>query len=197
MFQARHAPVADSLVLAPGVGLARARAHEVSGPSRTVFAALAAGRMTGPVLWLRPAWAAERPTGAGLWGLVDPGRIVFGAGSHPREILWAARQALLSGAVPLVLAELPEPPALTPVRRLHLAAEAGGTVESAPLLLLLTPDPGGAPGVDSRWRIAPVPGWAKDGAPRWQLTRLRARMASETSWEMRIERGETRLDPLP
>lgn len=191
MLQSCHVPVADTLVLAPEVGLARARAHEVCGPARTVFAALVAARMTGPVFWLHPAWAGERPTGSGLAGFVDPGRIVFGAPGHAREILWAARQALQSGQVPLVVMELPEPPGLTPVRRLHLAAERGAA--AAPLALLLTPDPGGAAGVESRWHIAPAPGWAKDGAARWQLTRAKARMAGEKSWPMRLEQSVPRL----
>lgn len=193
MLLTRHALVADRLDLAPGIGLARARAHEVTGPARVVFAALVAGRMQGPVLWLRSAWAGERPAGAGLAGLLDPGRIVFGAADRPGDILWAARQALQGGEVPLVVAEMPEPPGLTPVRRLHLAAERGAAAGAAPLALLLTPDPGGAAGVESRWRIAPAPGWAKDGAPRWQLTRARARMAGEKTWEMRLEDGVPRL----
>src|SRR5690606_34314952 len=76
MLQTRYAPVADTLHLAPGVELAWARAHEAFGPGRVVFAALAAARARGPVLWLRLAWAGERPTGSGLAGFLDPGRIV-------------------------------------------------------------------------------------------------------------------------
>ena len=188
-----HIPGADRLQLAPEIGLARARAHEVTGPARAVFAALVAARTTGPVLWLRPAWAGERLTGSGLAGFLDPGRVVFAAAGQPREILWAARQALQGGEVPLVVAELPEPPGLTPVRRLHLAAERGAAAGAVPLALLLTPDPGGAAGVESRWRLAPAPGWARDGAARWQLTRARARMAGAKTWEMRLDDGVPHL----
>jgi protein ImuA len=193
MLQTRHAPAADTLVLAPGVGLVRGRAHEATGPTRVAFALMAAARLEGPVLWLQPGWVVERPMGDGMRAFVDPGRLVFGRARAAADILWAAEEALRTGLVPLVVAELPEPPGLTPVRRLHLAAEAGAAHGPAPLALLLTQG-AGAPGVESRWHLAPAPGWVS-GAPRWQLTRARARMAPERSWEMRLEAGRVRLEP--
>ncbi len=195
MLQTRHAPAADELALAPGVGLARARAHEAAGPARVVFALCAAARLTGPVLWLQPGWMAERLMGDGVRGFLDPGRLVFGRARTAPEILWAAEEALRTGLVPLVAAELPALPGLTAVRRLHLAAEAGAARGSAPLALLLTPGTGGAPGIETRWHLAPAPGWARDGRPRWRLTRARARMAPERSWEMTLEAGRMRLAP--
>lgn len=193
MLQTRHAPAPDTLHLAPEVGLARARAHEVAGPARVVFALMVAARSTGPVLWLQPAWARERLMGDGVRGFLDPGRLVFGRARSAIDILWAAEQALLSGRVPLVVADLPEPPALTPVRRLHLAAETGAAAGTAPMALLLTPGDGGAPGVETRWHLAPAPGWAEGAAPRWRLTRARARMAPPMTWEMILERGQVHL----
>jgi protein ImuA len=187
-----HAAAGEALRLAPGLDLARGRAHEATGPARRTFALLVAAATSGPVLWLHPAWERERLMGDGLRGLLDPGRLVFGGGRGATDLLWAAEEALRSGLVPLIVAEMPAPPALTPVRRLHLAATAGG---GAPLMLLLTPDPGGAAGVETRWHIAPAPGWARDGAPRWRLARLRARMAPPAVWEMAREGGRVTLAP--
>ena len=196
MLQTRHAPVADVLALAPAVELARARAHEVTGPARVGFALLAAAGLEGPVLWLQPAWETGRLMGDGVRGLIDPGRLVFGRTRTAPELFWAAEEALRSGLVPLVVVELPAVPGLTPVRRLHLAAEAGAERGMAPLALLLTPEPGGAAGVETRWRVAAAPGWAIDGRPRWRLTRLRARTAAERAWELRLEAGgRMRLAP--
>jgi protein ImuA len=192
MFQTRRVH-ADTLVLAPGIGLALGRAHEATGPARVAFALMVAARLEGPVLWLRPGWAVERLLGDGVRGFVDPGRIVFGRADTAPDILWAAEEALRSGQVALVVAELPEPPELTPVRRLHLAA---GAAQALPLALLRTPVGAGAPGVESRWHLAPAPGWVS-GAPRWRLTRARARMAPEQSWEMRLEAGRIALSPGP
>jgi hypothetical protein len=59
--------------------------------------------------------------------------------------------------------------------------------------ILLTPGDGGAPGVETRWHLAPAPGWAAGGAPRWRLTRARARMAPPMTWEMILERGQVHL----
>jgi protein ImuA len=192
MFQTRRTPVADILALAPGVGLARGRAHEATGPARVAFALMVGARLEGPVLWLRPGWAVERPMGDGIRDFLDPGRIVFGRAGVAADILWAAEEALRSRAVPLVVAELPEPPELTPVRRLHLAAQAGAAHGPAPLALLLTPAGAGAPGVESRWHLAPAPGWVS-GAPRWRLTRALARVAPERSWEVRLGGGRIAL----
>ena len=121
----RHASVTSEVTLAPGVALARPRAHEATGPARAVFALLAAARLTGPVLWLTPRRSAERPFGDGLSAFLDPSRLVLARTRKPIDSLWAAEEALRSGQVPLVVADLPDPPNLTSVRRLHLAAESG------------------------------------------------------------------------
>ena len=102
------------LVLAPGMELAPARAHEAAGPARAVFALLAAAPLAGPVLWLQPAWAAERLMGDGVRAFLHPGRLVFGRGPHRDDLLWTAEEALRTGLVPLVVAELPSSPASPP-----------------------------------------------------------------------------------
>ena len=98
MLQTRHAPAADELALAPGVALARARAHEAAGPARAVFALLAAARLTGPVLWLQAGRAGERPARRRH---PRPSSIPPASSSRrarkPAEALWAAEEALRTG----------------------------------------------------------------------------------------------------
>ncbi len=193
MFQQRRALRPGLLPIAPGLDLARARAHEFCGPSRHLAALLVGGATAGPILWLRHAWDRDAVFGDGAREFLDPCRLVFGKARTAPEILWAAEEALRTGLMPLTVIELAEPPGLTQVRRLHLAAEEGAERAAAPLALILTPGRGGAAGVETRWHLAPAPGLAVDGVRRWRLSRLRARSAPEASWEMTVRDGRIRL----
>lgn len=171
------------------LSLTIARVHEACGPARRTFALAVAAGMQGPVLWISPGWMAERLNPDGMLRLVSPSRFLFVTPRRAEDLLWTMEEALRSGAVPLVVADLPGPPALTPVRRLHLAAETGAAEgRHPPLGLILTPE-GAAPGVESRWSLAPRhPDTATE---RWEMRRLRARTAPEAVWtvEARPERG--------
>jgi protein ImuA len=174
-----------------GLSLARGRVHEICGPARIALAALILAQAQGPALWVSPGWLPERLYPPGLAEFTDPGRLIFARAQRPEDLLWAMEEALRSGAAPLVLADLPSLPALTPVRRLHLAAEAGAEVAGhrgrlMPLGLILTPDEGGAQGVESRWHFAPAPSGSTllEARQAWTLGRLRARMAPPASWHL-------------
>lgn len=170
-----HRPdAAPGVTIADDLRLALGRVHELNGLARRMLALAIAARLSGPVLWIAPSRANVRPNPDGFARWLNPGRLIHIHASHDRDVLWAMEEALRSGAAPLAIADLPAPPSLTAVRRMHLAAEAG-TAESgrAPLGLLMTPD-GGAPGVETRWRMTPD---FRDGAPAWHLDRQRARTA--------------------
>ena len=200
--QRTHRPL--QTVLPPIMALDRGRVHEICGAARRRLAVQAAAGLQGPVLWIAPGWITDRLHGAGLCALMDPGRVIF---AHPRraeDLLWCAEEALRTGAVPLVVCELPEPPGLTPVRRLHLAAETGGAEGKVlPLGLLLSPGTGGAAGVESRWQLEPAHGAATAPSPArtgWRLARLRARNAPPAEWalsESQTRDGRRTLHPSP
>ncbi|WP_137110402.1 ImuA family protein [Rhodobacter sp. SY28-1] len=194
----------DLQPLAGDLTLRRGRVHELCGPSRIMLAARIMARTHGPVVWIRPGWVAERLNAAGLQPLADPARLILVQAHRDENLLWAAEEALRSGAAPLVVAELLAPPALTPTRRLHLAAETGAEAarrdgQTAPLGLILLPGAGGAQGVESRWHMAPAPSRALlwSGEDSFTLTRQRARLLPPASWSLRTTpRGET-LEPRP
>ena len=185
-----------------GLALLRARVHEICGPARAVLAAMAMQRSDGPVLWIFPSWLAERMYPDGLQEFANPSRLIMAGVRRPEDALWAAEEALRSGAVPLVVAELPDPPSLTPVRRLNLAAEAGAEAARhwrriAPLGLLLTPGDGGAQGAESRWHMgyAPSRSTLLERHEAWVMSRRRARGYSS---RVRSRRGSAgRWGPPP
>ncbi|MGY6632698.1 MAG: ImuA family protein [Alkalilacustris sp.] len=170
------------------------RVHELCGPARRTLALWLAQRCKGPVVWIAAAHAPERLHAPGVAAAgLDPARLTFVDCPTADDLLWTAEEALRhlaavrgSGAV---VADIAAPPRLTPVRRLHLAAggaEAGQTQvpdrpPGLPLGLLLTPENGGAQGVESRWHLRP-----NHGADRscWDLERRRARGAGPTAWQV-------------
>ncbi|GAB4389277.1 ImuA family protein [Albidovulum sp.] len=162
--------------------LARARIHEFCGPARHALALMAAQATEGPVLWIRPAWLAEDLLPQGILPFTDPGRLLLVRPRRAEDLLWCLEETLRSGAAALAVAELAEPPALTPVRRLLLAAETGaGTGPATPTGLILTPAAGGAAGIDSRWHATPLPG---GGSRLWRLDILRSRDGTGGSWQI-------------
>jgi protein ImuA len=208
-----HAPgrPEEHMPLAGDLALRRGRVHELCGPSRVMLAALVMAKARGPVVWIRPGWGAERLNATGLQPLADPGRLILVHADRDDGLLWVTEEALRSGAAPLVVTELMTPPALTPIRRLHLAAEAGASAARrearlAPVGLLVLPGPGGAQGVESRWHLTPAPSrsllWSDEQS--WTLTRLRARLAPPARWTLRRINGgrealatEPMADPHP
>ncbi len=170
---------ASQAVLTDAVSFVHGRVHELCGPSRRSLAIMIASKLEGPVLWIRPAWTQDRVAADGVAPWLNPARIVFLDARSVEDLLWCTEEALRSGAAPMVITELPEPPALTPVRRLHLAAQAAKPMA---LAMLLTPEDGGAQGVETRWHMAPA---HEAGQQSWQLTRLRARMEPPASWCLR------------
>jgi protein ImuA len=168
------------LTLAPG------RVHEFCGTARRTLALTLARRMTGPVFWIAPGWSADRLNPEGVLSFLDPGRLIFVTPRRAEDLLWSMEEVLRAGAVPLVVADLPAPPALTPVRRLQLAAETGAAEgRLVPLGLLLTPGRGGAAGAESRWECLPRHAGTARADRAWTLHRRRARTAPEAEWSLR------------
>lgn len=159
------------------LSLTRGRVHEFCGNARRTLAMLLAARTQGPVFWISPGWTGEHLNPEAMVQFANPGRFTFVSPRRGEDILWAMEEILRSGAVPLVVAELPMPASLTPVRRLHLAAESAAPT---PLGILLSGGDGGSQGVENRWQLGA-------DAPGWVLKRLRARAQPPKSWKLKTK----------
>jgi protein ImuA len=169
-----------ALQLHPEISLPLARVHEACGPARRSFAMWLVRRTQGPVIWIAPSWHPDQLNPDGVRDFVDPGRFLFVHPTRAEDLLWCMEEVLRAGAVALAVADLPGAPGLTPVRRMHLAAETGvGVGLHRPLGLLLTPGDGGAQGIETRWHMAPC----HSGKLRqWHLARRRARTQPPKTW---------------
>ncbi|UUV07359.1 ImuA family protein [Ruegeria sp. YS9] len=195
---ARQAP---GVSLHPQITLQLGRVHEACGPARRSFAMWLASQTQGPVLWISPAWEPGQLNPDGMMAFADPARFIFVLPTRAEDLLWCLEEALRSGAIPLIVGDLPGAPGLTPIRRMHLAAEQGGAMGRAPLGLLLTPGDGGAQGVETRWHMAAT---HREEARIWTLTRRRARALPQVTWQatmtaaragLHLERIETEDTP--
>ncbi len=180
------APVDAAL---PGGGLERGRLHELTGEAAMGFALFLLARIDGPILWIRDD---GRPAGLYGPGLVqrgiDPARLAIAHAAKPEDALWVAEEALRDGSVAAVLLDTGQSVALTPARRLQLAAEGGGA-----LGLILTRGSNGAglhpATLDTRWRIDAAPGRdrGQHQARLLELERCRggrpARFRMEEEWD--------------
>jgi len=99
-----------------------------------------------------------------------------------RDALWAAEEAVISGAVSHVIAEV-DMADFTATRRLALASERHGV----PVTLMLPYRCEGATAAATRWRISPRPSTPNPydaralGRPRWSASLERCRIAPSAS----------------
>lgn len=190
-------PLADAIDRAlPVGGLARAAIHEVlaAEPGAAAgFAALVLARTGGTVFWIAAepeAW----PPGLARFGLA-PENLVLVQARRPLDGLWAMEECLrCPGVAGAALSVATASLDLTAVRRLQLAAEAGGA-----LGLLLGPEAeAGATAALTRWRVGALPGAGGGphdlGDPRWRLELLRGRGAQAQGWDATWRESAERLD---
>jgi protein ImuA len=181
----------DLDLIAPG------RVHEATGRGSLAFALALAGRLDGPVLWVRDARARDGLYAPGICAFLDPARLILARPTGPLPVLQAVEEALRSGAVALVVAELAEAPDLTASRRLQLAAGTGGGRG-----LCLVPEGRlRTNAAETRWRCDPLAGDAGSGPgdarQHWQIVKnKRGRLGAwQVGWQPGlgfVDAGEAR-----
>ena len=134
--------------------LSSGKIHEIYGNSRTTLALIIAKKMEGHIFWIRTDSNPNYLNAEGIIDFINPGRLTFINVKKINDILWSMEETLRAGCIPLVISDLPEIPDFTAVRRLHLALRSNPNNEKICLGLLLTPQKGGARGVESRWQFS-------------------------------------------
>ncbi|MEL6473588.1 MAG: hypothetical protein AAFQ21_05845 [Pseudomonadota bacterium] len=171
-------------------GLGETGVHEVCEvsfgdmPALTGFALAAARPRPGPL-----AWISQRRLSLNHGILLASGlpqlrrsvpSILSVHTSKPMDALWAVEEAVRSGAIACVIAEV-EAIDFTASRRLTLASQRHGV----PIILLLPYTCEGATAASVRWRVAPRPSSANPydprapGHTRWHATLERSRAAPQ------------------
>ena len=131
------------------------RAHEVVGQGASVFAAVACGvgmrADKRPALWLVEAWRSDSLNPDGVALFCDPLQMLLARVSDQKVMLAAAEEALRSGVLSTVVAEVPRELSFTAGRRLQLAAEEGKSTG-----ILAIGEGMGNNAAESRWHCSPL-----------------------------------------
>ena len=154
------------------------RVHEATGPAAYSFAVMSCALGEGDALWFSEGWRNEQLNPAGFAAFCPPEKLLVAAGKNQLEVLALCEEALRSGAVSTVVAELAQPLDLTAGRRLQLAAEAGKTTG-----IIILPEEMGSNAAETRWHCAPVFDASDSTLQSWQL--IKNKSGTLGSWNIR------------
>ena len=166
------------------------RCHEVTGTGTYSFASVCCGNTVGTAIWFVEGWVTEGVNPLGLQTHCDPHQVLVGKCSTPADVLAATEEALRSGVVPLVIAELTKPLSLIAGRRLQLAAEAGGSTG-----LMIVNDGMGSNATQTRWHVSPTYSSNDSTRMRWSL--IKNKSGTLTDWEVRWDEAARRIFVVP
>ncbi len=166
--------------------LRRGRAHEAVGPSAVAFAAALCGMDGGGVLWIMESHTREQINPAGFAEYCDPANVLFAYAKSGADVLAVAEEALRSGAVSVVVAEVSKPLDLTAGRRLQLAAETGRAIG----LFVILEDMG-SNATETRWRCDPLFDAGDSTLQRWQI--IKNKRGTLTTWVVRWDAQTRRI----
>ena len=165
--------------------------HEACGPARIRFAILVGAATKGTIIWIRPKWDNTIFNSDGISCWFSPKRLLLIKSLNMNDLLYSVEESLRSGVAPLVIAELPKVPKLTPMRRLNLASKTISKNNELPVCIILTPNEGGATSIASRWFISSLP---CDKVPnnfspsisygKWKLSRLFSKTEPQAQWTL-------------
>ena len=141
----------------PGLFLKRGGVHQVSGPSRFIFALIIARNIKNYITWIREKECANSLYPDGLTSWVDINKFILVDSITSQESTWVMEEFLKSGVSELLVCELHKPIQYSSLRRIilsfkNVAEEKDSTL---PIILLVSSFQNKITGVESRWYMKP------------------------------------------
>ena len=174
----------------PGLFLKRGGVHQVSGPSRFIFALIIARNIKNYITWIREKECANSLYPDGLTSWVDINKFILVDSITSQESTWVMEEFLKSGVSELLVCELHKPIQYSSLRRIilsfkNVAEEKDSTL---PIILLVSSFENKVTGVESRWYMKPSLEIASSTKKRrffleerWELVCSKSRL-SMSSW---------------
>ena len=174
----------------PGLFLKRGGVHQVSGPSRFIFALIIARNIKNYITWIREKECANSLYPDGLTSWVDINKFILVDSITSQESAWVMEEFLKSDVSELLVCELHKPIQYSSLRRIilsfkNVAEEKDSTL---PIILLVSSFENKVTGVESRWYMKPSFDIALSTKKRrffleerWELVCSKSRL-SMSSW---------------
>jgi protein ImuA len=126
----------------------------------------------------------------GLIPYCDPHHILIGKCPTPTDVLAATEEALRSGVVPYVIAEISKPLTLKAGRRLQLAADQGRATG-----IMIIPQGMGSNAAQTRWDARPKFSAPNDALMQWSLVKNKS--GTVASWDVRWNEETHHISVVP
>ena len=174
----------------PGLFLKRGGVHQVSGPSRFIFALIIARNIKNYITWIREKECTNSLYPDGLTSWVDINKFILVDSITSQESTWVIEEFLKSGISELLVCELHKPIQYSSLRRIilsfkNVAEEKDSTL---PIILLVSSFDNKVTGVESRWYMKPsleIDAFTKKRRffleERWELVCSKSKL-SMSSW---------------
>ena len=174
----------------PGLFLKRGGVHQVSGPSRFIFALIIARNIKNYITWIREKDCTNSLYPDGLTSWVDINKFILVDSITSQESVWVMEEFLKSDVSELLVCELHKPIQYSSLRRIilsfkNVAEEKDSTL---PIILLVSSFENKVTGVESRWYMKPSLEIASSTKKRrffleerWELVCSKSRL-SMSSW---------------
>ena len=143
----------EYLEFLPGLFLKRGSVHQITGPSRFIFALITARNIKSYITWIRRKECTVSLYPDGLTSWVDINKIILVDTMTNQESTWVMEEFLKSGVSELLVCELQKPIQYSSLRRIILSfknvrEEKDSTL---PTILLVYSIQSEIIGVESRW----------------------------------------------